>query len=124
MKPSIQQLSSAMNWAPVLAYRLIPNDAARAEIIPDGGIRLRIPTVRPRWHFAPISWIVRIPPEKTIDLDELGQQFWQLCEGGCTVESMVDQFSEEHRLSFHEARMMVTTFAVQLVQRGALAVAT
>jgi len=35
-----------------------------------------------------------------------------------TVASIIQEFMEEHLLSFHEARILVTTYLAQLMRRG------
>lgn len=120
--PDISQLSSIREWEPVLKSRLVHNRAAEVEIDPEGGLRISVPNLRPAWHRAPICWIVRIPKRKTLELDPLGRSFWELCTPNRTVEDVVDVFAEQYELSFHEARMLITRYAMQLVQRGALAV--
>jgi len=98
-----------------------------AAIVVDGdsatGLRLSVRLRRPRYLVPPLSWLVPHRSARTMRLDPLGSQVWELCDGERTVEAIVDAFAERHRLTFHEARVAVTGYLQQLVQRGALAIA-
>jgi len=59
--------------------------------------------------------------KRTLRLDRLGSEVWDLCDGQRTGEGVVDDFAQRHRLTFHEARAAVTVYLKTLVQRGALA---
>lgn len=107
----------------MLAARPARNAAAEAAHAPSGELALAVRRRRPRWHVPPLSWIVPIRPTRTVRLDPLGAQVWELCDGERSVEAIVDAFAAAHRLSFHEARVAVTGYLSQLVQRGALAIA-
>jgi hypothetical protein len=61
-------------------------------------------------------------PERRLTLDRLGTEVWRLCDGDRTVEEIVDTFSRNHDLTFHEARAAVTGYLTTLIQRGALAI--
>lgn len=99
------------------------NAAAGVAEAPAGGLGLSVATRRPRWLVPPLSWVVPLKPTRTLRLDPLGAQVWMLCDGERTVEAIVDEFARRHGLSFHEARVAVTGYLSQLVQRGALAMA-
>ena len=87
------------------------------------GLLITVTRNRP-WYFRPpLSWVLRPSLRKTIVLDEVGAQIWDLCDGQRNVEDIIDEFSQAHRLSFHEARVAATNYVKSLVQRGALAVA-
>lgn len=109
-------------WEKMLHARLTRNTAAHAEPEPTGGLRLAVPTRRPRYLVPPLSWIIRPPARRILLLDTLGARVWALCDGACTVEQIVDTFAAEHGLTFHEGRVAVTSYVKMLVQRGALAV--
>ncbi len=107
----------------MLEARPLPNAAAEAVREASGELAIAVRRKRPRWHVPPLSWVVGLKPTRVVRLDRLGAQVWELCDGARTVEAIVDAFAAEHRLSFHEARVAVTGYLSQLVQRGALAVA-
>ncbi len=106
-----------------LAARPVRNVAAQAAEGPAGGFSIAVATRRPRWLVPPLSWLVPHKPHRTVRLDNLGGEVWALCDGERPVEAIVDEFAARHGLSFHEARVAVTGYLSQLVQRGVLAVA-
>ena len=110
------------DWRPLL--RAVPqrNVAARVDRSSTDETVVRVPTQRP-WYLAvpPLSWMVPVRPERTVRLDRLGAEVWGMCDGTCTVESVVERFAGSHGLTFHEARVSVTGYLSALVQRGVLA---
>ncbi len=111
-------------WEQMLKAVPMPNEAARvtSEDL-DGTITVTVPTRAKRFLFPPISWVIRPPKERQAVLDPLGATIWRACNGNRTVEEIVDNFAFQHRLSFHESRVSVTSYIKALLQRGALAVA-
>ena len=115
--------STQTSWRRMLAAKPIRNAAAAAERDASGGLSVAVRTKRPGYLVPPLSWIVPLKPTRQLRLDRVGAQVWDLCDGQRTVEAIVDDFAQRHALSFHEARVAVTSYLSQLVQRGALAVA-
>jgi len=107
----------------MLLARPARNAAAQVEREASGEVALVVGRKLPRWHVPPLSWVVPMKPTRTLRLDPLGAQVWDMCDGERTVEAIVDAFAAEHGLSFHEARVAVTEYIGRLVRRGALAVA-
>jgi hypothetical protein len=83
-------------------------------------VRVSVALRRARWLVPPITWIIKPASEKTVRLDALGAEVWRLCDGRRTVEKIADEFARSHRLTFHEARVSVTSYISELMQRGAL----
>jgi hypothetical protein len=110
------------SWRRLLDARPVRNAAARVDPEPNGGLRIRVRRQRPAWLVPPISWIVALRPERTLALDALGREAWEACDGQRRLEEIVDDFARAHALTFHEARVAVSNYLKQLVQRGALAV--
>lgn len=110
-------------WRRLLSARPVRNAAVDVEPGEPVGLLITVTRNRP-WYFRPpLSWVLRPSLRKTIVLDEVGAQIWDLCDGQRNVEDIIDEFSQAHRLSFHEARVAATNYVKSLVQRGALAVA-
>ncbi len=99
------------------------NVAAEAVSDAGGDLKIAVATRRPRWLVPPLSWLVPFKPQRTVRLDNLGGEVWRLCDGERTVEAIIVEFAARHGLTFHEARVAVTGYLSQLVQRGVLAVA-
>ncbi|HUT24378.1 MAG TPA: PqqD family protein [Sumerlaeia bacterium] len=95
-----------------------------AIVRPDGPEGLQITVKLERSLFPPpLCWVVPSPKTRTVRLDRLGAQVWNLCDGRRTVEAVVEEFARTHGLTFHEARVAVTEYLRQLLRRGALAIA-
>ncbi|MCE9613845.1 MAG: PqqD family protein [Lentisphaerae bacterium] len=110
------------DWLPTL--RAIPrrNLAAQATADDGAGVCLRVRQQRPSFMKPPLSWIVPFKDTKVHQLDELGSDVWRMCDGHRHVEAVIDAFAARYSLSFHEARVAVTSYLRLLVQRGILAV--
>ncbi len=109
------------SWKQMLAATPLRNTAARA-FENDDELRIEVPTKKPRWFVPPISWVVPLRPTRTVRLDRVGAGVWRQCDGERTVEELVGEFARQYNLTFHEARVAVTSYLRQLVQRGALAI--
>lgn len=116
--------SADKGWAPMLRARPVRNHAVSREagVLPQGLV-LRIPRHRPKWLVPPLSWLLRVRATTRLNLDALGEQIWNLCDGQHTVEAMIEGFAKDHELTFHEARVAVTPYLRALIQRGAVAIA-
>jgi hypothetical protein len=84
----------------------------------DGVTRITVKKRRPRYLVPPISWVIRPRLETRVEIEGLGIEILELCDGRRTVEQIVDEFAGLHALTFHEARVSVTTYQKALVQRG------
>lgn len=126
-KPLTSQLpGSRDSWAEMLLARPICNSAARvSEGERPGELRITVPTRKKEWWYyvPPLIWIVRPPKQRTLILDSIGAPIWGLCDGRTTVEELIQFFAKNHSLSFHEARVSVTSYLRLLIERGALAIA-
>ncbi len=129
MKPKIQDetlahLAKPATWTKMLDLCPIPNEAARLVSEEDNGGRLyAIPIRRPGWYRAPISWVFPMRRQRRIFLDPIGSSVFALCDGSRNVEEIIDTFADQWQLTFHEARVSITQYFRDLVERGLLAVA-
>lgn len=111
-----------VSWRRSLSGVPLRNEAAG--VVDEGDeVRLSVALKRSRWLVPPISWVIKPRGEKTVRLDELGTEVWRLCDGERTLERIIDEFAERHSLTFHEARVSVTGYVKELMQRGALVIA-
>ena len=114
--------NAQVSWRGMLEARPVRNAAVEVARGDGDELSVSVKTRRPRCLVPPISWIVPLKPYRTVKLDRIGARLWDLCDGDRTVEAIVDEFARAYTLSFHEARVAVTTYLSQLVQRGVLAV--
>jgi len=107
-------------WKHSLLATPVKNAAIRFERLGDDGVMISVQRKKPRYLIPPISWLIKINMTRRIQLDRLGLFIWESCDGEHDVESIVDAFARRYRLTFHEARVSVTSYIKDLVQRGAL----
>jgi len=58
---------------------------------------------------------------KKLQLDSLGSSVWQMIDGKSDVKTIIEKFAGDSGLSLQEAEQPVTTFFLQLGQRGLIA---
>jgi len=94
------------------------NPEARIEDLDDGRIILRIP-VRPRRI---VRWLVRDDPDRptlrSFELDSLGRQVWELCDGKRSVRRLIQRFAKANKLNLREAEVSVLAFLKTLTSRA------
>ena len=111
------------SWRQMLEATPVRNSAAAVKRRGSDGLSVEVKTIKPGYYVPPISWIMRVPEKRVAHLDRLGAEIWNLCDGVRTVEQIVDQFADNHRLTFHEARVGASSYMKMLVRRGALVMA-
>lgn len=104
----------------LLAARPTANRALRLEDRGDG-LTLWVPIRRRWWMGPPLAWLLPFRTEKGVALDATGRQVFLACDGERTVEQIIDDFAEQHRMGFHDARGCVLTFLRSLAQRSLIA---
>jgi hypothetical protein len=105
------------------ALRCVPvkNREIKELRLDNGLVRLSYPLqVKPwlaelRRRFAPPQ---AVPPEKQLELDELGTLTWDLMDGRLCVADIVGRFSQKTRVHSKEAEAAVTRFIRELGKRG------
>jgi hypothetical protein len=79
---------------------------------------LRVVGTRPRYLVPPLSWIVRPRLERVVQLDAIGTEVWDLCDGSRDLEAVIDAFADANGLTFHEARVAVSDYLATLMKRN------
>ena len=117
VNPNGSRATAAMLRAVPVRNRLV-----RSEERVGQALVLRTP-VRRSWYMRrPLSWILPFSESRAVELDRLGAEVWERCDGVSNAETIIEEFAERHRLSFHEARLSVMEFLRHLVQRGFLVI--
>ncbi|MGC9454142.1 MAG: PqqD family protein [Phycisphaerae bacterium] len=106
----------------VLAAVPYRNEAMELHHRRDGTALASIPLRKPRWLVPPLSWVIPFSSHRRVELDTAGVAVLDLCDGSRNVESIIEKFAADHKLSFREAQLSVTKFLQQLTQRGVIAV--
>jgi hypothetical protein len=106
----------------ILGATPVRNQAVHAQAKGADELLLFVP-LRDRWYMkAPFRWILPLSKERVVNLDRLGTQVWQWCDGQTTVEQIVDRFATTHRMGFHESRLAVSQFLRDLMGRDLIVV--
>ena len=117
-KESLNSLPKILSEAQVLDAVPLHNQSAKVEMREGGRVVIYIP-LRQRWFMhPPWSWLLRVRKRAGYELEGLGREVWEACDGKRTVEKIIDEFAARHHLRFHEARLSVMAFLRQMVQRG------
>jgi len=104
------------------ALRLYPvrNPAVRYETTEDGCVLLIVP-VRPRGLLRLLGKLFKLPREHRIELDETGSTVWNLCDGGHSVDAIVQRLTRQYKLERREAEYALFAFLDTLSRRGFIA---
>lgn len=111
-----------VSWRSMLQATPLRNVAVTVTESHAGTVCIDVPLKPQRWMVPPISWILQPSGKRTVQLDAIGTEIWQLCDGQHTVEEIIDDFAQRYALTFHEARTAVTEYIKSLIKRGVLAI--
>lgn len=106
----------------MLRARPFANEAMERQRLSGGRLLVSVPLERPRYLVPPLSWILPFSSHRRVELDVLGVEVLDRCDGRNTVESIIEQFAQSHTLTFREAQLAVMQFLRQLTQRGLVAI--
>jgi hypothetical protein len=95
----------------------VRNQGVTAEAIEGGGLRVIAPR-REAWWVRLLNVVVPIPRERIFELDEVGKELWDLCDGEHTLEAMIRSIMDRHRLTRAEADWSLRTYLRDLGKRG------
>jgi len=104
----------------VLSSRPIRNEALKTEPMEGGGLRVHLARSRKWWVWL-LALVFPIPRERLVELDEAGQQVWELCDGKNTLREMIETFQQRHKLTRAEAEWSLRTYLRDLGKRGMVA---
>jgi hypothetical protein len=88
-----------------------------AEVTDEGGLRVSGKR-REAWWIRLVSLVLPIPRERVFELDEVGRELWELCDGEHTLEEMIETFVDRHKLTRAEAEWSLRTYLRDLGKRG------
>ncbi len=100
----------------VLSSRPVRNSNLETEAMEDGGLRV-ITHRREDWWVRLLSVVFPIPRERRVELDEVGRQVWELCDGENTLKDMIEVFQKRHKLTRMEAEWSLRNYLKDLGKR-------
>jgi len=101
----------------VLRSRPVRNDSLSTEELEDGGLRVHTQR-REDWWVKLLGIVFPIPRERRLELDVVGRQVWELCDGEHTLREMISIFQERHKLTRAEAEWSLRNYLKDLGRRG------
>ena len=81
---------------------------------------LRIPRLHNRWADLIAKWL-QVPDFKRIELDEIGSDVWEMCDGGHSVDAISKAIGTSYRLNRRQAEVSVAAYLKMLAERRLLA---
>jgi len=100
----------------VLGSRPVRNENLSVEEAEGGGLRIAARR-REDWWIRLLNVVLPIPRERRIELDVVGRQVWELCDGEHTLRDMIEVFQERHKLTRMEAEWSLRNYLKDLGKR-------
>ena len=97
------------------------NDALTWEKNEDGEVIITVER-RSDWKARVLSKIFWIPENRTMMLDQIGAQVWEMCDGKTTVDGMIRKLSADHKLNLKEAEVSLLTYLKSLGKKHLIGV--
>ena len=104
----------------VLGSRPVRNERLRSEETEGGGLRL-FADRREVWWVKLLSAFFPVPRERMVELDAVGEEVWELCDGKHSLREMIQVFQERHKLTRAEAEWSLRTYLRDLGKRNLVA---
>lgn len=82
---------------------------------------LQIPRLRNKWADFVARWM-QVPDFKRIELDEIGSDVWEMCDGKTNVEGIAKAIGAAYRLNKRQSEVSVTAYLKMLAERRLIAV--
>jgi len=95
----------------------VRNPELEAEELEDGGLRV-VAQRRNDWWIRAISLIFPVPGQRRIELDSVGKEVWEMCDGEHTLRDMIEKFEKRHKLTHAEAEWSLRNYLRDLGKRG------
>jgi hypothetical protein len=101
----------------VLSSRPVRNPELKAEELEDGGLRV-VAQRRNDWWIRAVNLVFPVPRQRRIELDQVGKEVWEMCDGEHTLRDMIMQFEKRHKLTHAEAEWSLRNYLRDLGKRG------
>jgi hypothetical protein len=92
------------------------NDMLAWEKTETGEARIKV-TRQETWKTRLLSKVFYIPETRSITLDEVGTEVWQMCDGHTSVATMIDRLRERYKLDRKEAEVSLLSYLKTLGQK-------
>ena len=93
------------------------NDLLKWEKTETGEAQIKV-TRQETWKTRLLAKVFYIPESRTITLDEVGTEVWQMCDGQTSVAAMIERLRERYRLDRKEAEVSLLSYLKTLGQKS------
>lgn len=93
------------------------NDLLKWEKTETGEAQIKV-TRQKTWKTRLLSKVFYIPETRTITLDEVGTEVWQMCDGQTSVSTMIEKLRERYKLDRKEAEVSLLSYLKTLGQKS------
>ena len=100
----------------MLESRPARNELLEWEKTEAGEVRITV-TRQETWKTRLLSKLFYIPEQRTITLDEVGAQVWQMCDGQTSVARMIEDLRDHYKLDRKEAEVSLLSYLKTLGQK-------
>ena len=100
----------------MLGSRPARNDLVTWEKNDNGEARITVER-QDSWKIRALSKVFYIPKQRTITLDEVGSEVWQMCNGRTTVAQMIEGLRKKYKLDRKEAEVSLLAYLKTLGQK-------
>ena len=119
-RPSRGQVLAARPFRhPKIAWSREP---AREDGLPEL-VLVKVPRRQDRWGNLVARWF-KLPDHKKIELDQIGSEVWELCDGTHSVEGISQAISRSYKLNKRQAETSVTAYLKMLADRRLIGLQT
>lgn len=81
-----------------------------------GLVLLKVPRRADRWGNFVARWL-KLPDHKKIELDEIGSDVWEWCDGASGVGEIAQKISRKYRLNARQSEASVQAYLKMLAER-------
>lgn len=128
LRPYIEGRKSKVSRSQVLGARPIRNPVVewaretRDEARPNVAL-LKVPRRRDRWgNF--VAKVFKLPDFRKLELDEIGSDVWEMCDGTQNVEALTRAICARYHLNRRQGEASVTAYLRMLAERRLIALKT
>jgi len=100
----------------MLDSRPVRNQALSYQNLENGEVAIRVPRRQDVWGKL-LGWVLVVPRERQLVLDQVGALVWELCDGEHTVGEMIQALRRAQKLNAKEAEVALTDYLRQLGKR-------
>lgn len=86
-------------------------------------VLVQVPRRQDKWGNLIARWF-KLPDHKKIELDQIGSDVWELCDGNHSIESIATRISKSYKLNKRQAETSVTAYLKMLADRRLIGLQT